>query len=469
MRGWAARLPRFARHVSGLSLGTILGQVMLLLASPFLTRIYTPDEFGSFSAMLGIATLLATLCALSYPVAIPLAKTGREASDLFWMTFSAGLVISPLATALVYLLTSSGSATPLSRGLWITSAITALAIAVWGGLRAIASRADLFRSVAASGVGDSGVQASGQIVLGQLAWGAPGLAGGYLAGKTAAIVVLIWGARRHLQAPHRPLAEAGRWIRYTVLVTPTTLLNQASVTAVSPWIAGLYGPALAGQFALAARMLAVPSVLVGQAIATVFFPKIARMTREGSPTLPAVLAVASALSSVAWPVFGATFLLGPELFSLAFGSEWREAGVAAAILSPWLALNLISSPISSVATVRDRLGQLLALGVLEASLRFGSLATGAAFNNWRLSLAMYAAVGAAISVYTLAWVLRLSQGSIMSWLASWPRSTWALLMALGTLAGLKHVIPMDLFVALSCLACFAGAIIGGRQLQTLLR
>ena len=427
MRILAFKAPPFVRHVGGLSLGTIAGQIILLLASPVLTRIYTPSEYGSFSAMLGVATLLATLCSLSYPIAIPLASTEREASDLFWVTFTVGLVIAPLSTALTALVASNLGTTSIPTTLWVASATTALAIAVWGGLRAIGARANRFKSVATSGVADSGMQASGQLALGQFSWGSVGLAGGYLAGKIAAIVILLWGTKDSRHAPDRPLAAARRWIRYALLFTPITLLNQASVTAVSPFVAGLYGAAAAGQFALAMRMLAVPSALLGQAIATVFFPEIARMTREGLPTLPAVLAVANGLSSFALPIFGLTLLLGPELFSVLFGVEWRGAGVAAAILSPWLALSLVSSPISSVATVRERLGQLLAVGLLEASMRFGSLAAGATADNWHLSLALYSASGVVISLYTIAWVLRLSEGSIATWLASWPRSNWELL------------------------------------------
>ena len=462
-----ARLPAFARHVSSLSLGTITGQIALFAASPLLTRIYTPEEFGSFSAMLGVATLLATLCSLSYPFAITSARTRREASDLLWMTFLAGACIAPLAAGLAALVSSSRGTSSISAALWAACAATAFLISVWGGLRAFASREDLFRPVSVGGVADSGSQAVGQIALGQLSWGALGLAGGYLAGKAAAIAVLLWGTRKRILAPHRPWTTARRQIRYTLWLTPTTLLNQASVTAISPFVAALYGAGPAGQFALAARILAVPSVLFGQAIATVFFPTIARMTREGRPTTTAVISVATVLISVAWPIFGVTFLLGPELFTLVFGTEWRDAGIAAAILSPWLAVNLVSSPISSVAMVRDRLRQLLGLGFLEASMRFAALAFGATFSSWRLSLALYSAVGVVISLYTIAWVLRLSGGSLTTWLRSWPTSRWGLLVAMGILAALKQSIPILPFVGASAVLCAIGAVLGARQLLAL--
>ena len=468
MRTWADRLPSFARHVTGLSLGTIAGQVVLFAAAPLITRIYSPAEFGSFNAMLGIASLLATLCSLSYPFAIPSAQTRQEASDLLWMTFLAGVVIVPLAAGVSAALASSIGSAPISGDLWAACAATALLITVWGGLRAFASREDLFGPVAMSGVADSGSQALGQVAFGQLSWGSLGLAGGYLAGKAAAVAVLLWGTRKRIRAPHLPLTAAREWIRYTLWLTPTVLLGQASVTAVSPFVAALFGAGLAGQFALAARMLAVPSVLLGQAISTVFFPKIARMRREGQPTAGPVVSVASALMSVSWPVFGVTFLLGPELFTLVFGAGWREAGVAASILSPWLALNLVSSPISSVMMVSDRLRPMLALGLSEALMRFGSLALGATVDSWRLALVLYSAAGVALSVVAIAWVLRLSGGSIIVWLRSWPKSHWGVLAAIAVLAAFKPHIPTVPFVGLSCVLSATGAVLGGRELLSLL-
>lgn len=465
----ATRIPAFARHVSSLSLGTLAGQAALFAASPLITRIYTPAEFGSFNAMLGVASLLATLCSLSYPFAIPTARTRQEASDLLWITFLAGAFIAPLAAGLTAVLASGRSTTQISGALWATGAATALLLTVWGGLASLASREDLFRPVSVSGVADSGSQAVGQVALGQLSWGPVGLAGGYLAGKVAAVLVLLWGTRKRILVPHRPWAAARKWIRYTLWLTPANILNQASVTAVSPFIAVLFGAGLAGQFALAARMLAVPSVLVGQAIATVFFPKIARMRREEQSTTAAVFSVATVLMSVTWPVFGVTFLLGPELFTLVFGAEWREAGIAAATLSPWLALNLVSSPISSVILISDRLRSLLALGIFEATMRFGTLALGATLDSWHLSLALYSAAGVAISLYSIAWVLRLSGGSMNAWLRSWPREWWGLLVAMGILAALKPCIPTLPFVGISCALCATGAVSSGRQLLALTR
>lgn len=469
MANWKSLLPGSVRHAGALSFGTVAGQAVLFLASPVLTRLYTPVEFGSFSVVMGVATLLATVCALSFPVVIPLASRREDASELLWMTAFASIVIAPIGAVVAQWLVV-GEDTTLDRVTsMVLTAIIALLLAVWTGARALASREEKFGAVSISGIADSTVQAGGQLGLGYLSTGPAGLAGGYLAGKAAAVGYLLWRARPYLSAPRRSLSVARNWLRYTLWVTPTTLLNQASVTAVAPFVASLYGAGFAGQFSLATRMLAMPSALVGQAIATVLFPKVARMTREGRPTLLAVQSVASALASIAWPTFAVTALLGPELFALVFGAEWHEAGVVAAILSPWLAWSLVSSPVSSVATVRNRLSQLLLLGLLEASLRFGSLALGMANGDWMISVAAYSAVGCLISVYTVAWVLRLSGGGLLGWLKSWGAWVWAFIAAVIALAAVKSMLPLVVFVPLVLVLCGLGGLAAMRGLSQMVK
>lgn len=54
---------RFARSVSILAGGTAAGQAIVVLASPILTRLYTPEDFGLlavYAALLGIISVVAS-------------------------------------------------------------------------------------------------------------------------------------------------------------------------------------------------------------------------------------------------------------------------------------------------------------------------------------------------------------------------------------------------------------------------
>lgn len=462
-------LPNPVRHVGSLSATTALAQVMLLIASPFLTRIYSPSQMGAFAALTGVAALLATVAGASYPTAIPLAKGPIEASDLTWITLGLTAGVSVTGGLAVWQWAPEwASDAPSIEFVSMLFAGTVFVLGVWATLRALVARENRFGSIAASGVADSGVQAGVQVGLGFAGLGSTGLVGGYIAGKVAALTILTVSTRRYIFRPREPLRAARRWRRYPIWVTPTTLLNQASVGAVSPLVAWLYGAAVAGQLSLAMRMLAVPSVLLGQAVSTVFFPKIAQMSRDGRDLLPSVESTARVLLIVALPVFGFVILLGPELFALVFGPEWRYAGVIAAIMAPWLALNLVSSPISSVATVHDRLRTLLVLGTVEASVRFAALWTGHVAGHATVGLMAYSLAGCSISLYFLAWTFRLCGGSLGSWLApSWRTSATFICSAAALLCS-KPLIPSIVYELAAIALCLVFGVRGIRELMSVL-
>lgn len=469
MRARAAlrALPNPVRHVGSLSATTALAQLILLVSSPLLTRIYSPSQVGAFAALTGVATLLATVAGASYPTAIPLAKGPIEASDLTWITLgltagvsvTGGLVVWHWAPGWTSDTTSTASVALLLSG-------TVFALAAWNALRALAAREDRFGYMAVSGVADSGVQAGAQVGLGVAGLGSNGLVAGYIAGKAAALTILAASTRRYIFRPREPLRAAQEWRRFPIWVTPTALLNQASVGAVSPVVAWLYGSALAGQLSLAMRMLAVPSVLLGQAVSTVFFPKMAQMSRDGRDLLPSVEATARVLLIVALPVFGFVVLLGPELFDLIFGPEWRYAGVIAAILAPWLALNLVSSPISSVATVHDRLRTLLVIGVGEASVRFAALWTGQVTGHAMLGFIAYSIAGCGISLYFLGWTFRLCGGGLSSWLARGWKPITTFVCGAAVLLGSKPLIPSIAYALAAIALCLAFGLQGIRELRS---
>ncbi len=422
--------------------------------------------------MFGASILVATVCSLSYPVAVQLADSEEEAHGLFWLTaISSAIIVTPLVLLSAQVVTTETHGIEVLL-LWGAGAILAVVTNLWTALRSLVSRHERFNEVSASAVVDSGAQATSQIALGFSSLGGLGLTFGYVFGKLVSTITLVVYGRRHLRRAKNLWGVAGKWRRQSLLLTPTTLLNQASVTAIGPIVVTLFGTDLAGQFSLAMRMLAVPSALLGQSVAIVLFPKIARMTREGIETASSIESVATVLSLVAIPVFSVTLLLGPELFSLMFGSEWRDAGVAAAALSPWLAASLVASPLSSVLTVHQRLERLLFLGVIEAALRMGALGLGSTVDNWQLGLGLYSGAGLVIAFFGLSWVLGLSGTNIRKWLSTWSVHQGVILGMIAALACSRFVglaEHQSLYTAMSVIVVALVFVTAGRDLRFVMR
>ena len=93
----------FARSVAVLASGTAGGQAIAVLASPFLSRLYTPDEFGTFGVYLALVSIAAVAVSLRYEAALPLPESEDEAVGVLVLTFVVTVVMTILAGLVMWL------------------------------------------------------------------------------------------------------------------------------------------------------------------------------------------------------------------------------------------------------------------------------------------------------------------------------------------------------------------------------
>src|SRR5690349_9462435 len=73
---------QFASSVILLASGTAFGQGLVVLASPLLTRLYRPADFGVLAVYIAIISIFDVIAALCYELAIPLPQDDVMAANL---------------------------------------------------------------------------------------------------------------------------------------------------------------------------------------------------------------------------------------------------------------------------------------------------------------------------------------------------------------------------------------------------
>ena len=76
--------------------GTTLSQMIPIVISPILTRIYNPEDFGIYAIFLAIITILGSIISGRYELAIMLPKSDEDAINIFAL----GLIITFILTLL---------------------------------------------------------------------------------------------------------------------------------------------------------------------------------------------------------------------------------------------------------------------------------------------------------------------------------------------------------------------------------
>ena len=93
----------FSRNVLTLMTGTSIAQAIPIAVSPILTRIYTPEEFGSFALYMTIVSLLSILVTGRYELAIMLPKKDEDAINLVALSILISFIISVFVFLIVFI------------------------------------------------------------------------------------------------------------------------------------------------------------------------------------------------------------------------------------------------------------------------------------------------------------------------------------------------------------------------------
>lgn len=401
----------FLRSVLILAGGTALGQGIVVLFAPILTRIYTPADFGALATFASIISVVAVVLSLRYEQAIVLPDQRREAITLLGLSLSLVFALS-LAIATVFwikrdVLLRLGGFHP--DFLWLLP-LGLIGAGLYQAMSFWALRVQAFERIARTRL----IQGLGliltQLGLGLAGLGSVGLLVGEVVGRVGgswSLMLLVKGiSLRELFDLQQMLYVAKRYLRFPLYNAWAALLNTLSLQLPFLMLPSLFSNDVAGFFSLAYRVLGLPSYLVGQAVGQVFLSRAA--TLKSVPEELARLTTRTALGLLALGIAMFTIIAigGAELFALFFGKSWRQAGVYAQIMAPWYMLWLVSSPLSGLLTIREWQGAGLAFTIAELLSRALALWAGAALRSDVLAVTLVSLAGVMISFTALIWFLR---------------------------------------------------------------
>lgn len=366
------------RHIMVLVSGTAIAQVVALGASLITARLFTPEDFGQFAIYGSLTAIAITVAALRLDMAIMLPERDDDARRLARVATLSNIIVSSLATILALLLRDVvvdvyGSET-LAR--WLPLAgLTIFLVAQVNVMQYWFNRKTDYRTISLNRVQQTVGSAGGQVLFGAV--GVRSLLGlvlGTLLGQGWAYVNL---RRRSTALREETSSETPsgrdlvlRYKKMPLLNLPNTLIDGIRLNGI-PLLIGLVALGAAGQFNIAWRILQAPIGLINSAISQVFFQKLARVQPGDMFRLVRATMTRSLLIAVV--PFGLIYITAPWLFLLLLGPQWDMAGDIARALTPWLAMQLVTSPISTVFVVTENQGWMLVFSIFFAGIPLGLL------------------------------------------------------------------------------------------------
>lgn len=403
---------RFIRNVITVASGTALAQVIIMLFSPFITRLYGPEAFGLLGIFTSILSIIMPIAALTYPIAIVLPKKDSEAKGIMKLSFYLSIIISTIIFIVLFFggeriafILDAEAITPYL----LLIPFVMLAAAIRQILEQWLYRKRLFKVTAKVAVFQSLIVNSTKLGVGVISPIGSSLILIQAIGYMFHMSMLSLGARISLKKNQEKAKDklskkellklAKKHKDFPIYRAPQVLLAGITYNVPVLMLTGLFGPVAAGLYTLSNRVLAMPSQLLGSAVGDVFYPRITEAAQK-KEDISKLLLKASVLMAVIGAIpYGIIMLFGPKLFSFIFGAEWYTAGVYAAWVALWSYALFISRPSIKTLPVLSAQRFHLIYTIFNIAIRVGALLIGGiVFKNDIVAIALFGVTGALLSI-----------------------------------------------------------------------
>jgi O-antigen/teichoic acid export membrane protein len=402
------------RAVAGLSSATVVGQVLLAGVVPLLTRLYTPEAFGSFSAFSGMAMALLVASGLRYDLAIPLERRDHNARVLLFGTLMIGAIFAcvslPVVVILEVALDQFDGIAGIHGVVWLLPAFLLFAGANRS-YTALAVRDRRFGDVARTRVLQAPATIIIQLVGGLAGLGAPALIIGFIVGQTAGLVSLMRG-------PGGPRALIGggaipwrrlrvlwrRHRRFPRLDMPAAFADTLAAHAPTILLTFLFSPATAGIYAVHQRLLLAPAGIVGQAVGQVLLGRVRDDKASGELTARA-RRIAGVIALIAAAIAVVGFMIVDPLLAAVIGTDFARDGTYARFVLLGVAGQFVYSPLSVLLGATNGQHVNLVVHVVLLAAKAAALWWGAARGCVLDAVIAVSVVNGVVYLLATVWVL----------------------------------------------------------------
>ncbi len=387
----------FFKNVSILASGPIIGQLIVVLASPILTRLFSVESFGVLAVFISVTTVLALFSTGRYELAIVLPKESSNALKLVKLILNIALVVSLILLLLIVILKNLFQINDLTGFLNNNSAYIAplyiFFVAFFSALNYWHQREKRYKIITFAYALQVIANTAISLLLGFFKV-ENGMIWGLVIGMMIASLYLLSHQRTLINsvvAEKDILQVARKYKSFPRYMTLSDLSLNANQQLTPILFSVFYSTTIVGHYSLANKMLRLPNIIIAGSIANVFRNEAIDELREHGNCICLYKSTFKRLLFLSFPVYLSLFIISPWAFEFFFGSNWTTAGMFARILSFFLFIEFIATPLNTLFYVREKQRKLMFLQTLNFCMSVGMIFIGyIILNDPYTSLILYA-------------------------------------------------------------------------------
>ncbi|HDF5367040.1 TPA: type 8 capsular polysaccharide synthesis protein Cap8K [Staphylococcus aureus] len=366
------RLNKFIGDSFLMILSSGIAQVILIITTPIITRLYSPTEFGEFTIFSNIAMILIPIINARYDLLIVNTKNDRSANILSQISFLISLLILLI---LIPIFAISAWLYPNFILDFIFIIIMLFLVSLTNIFTNYLNKERKYKVLSLINVFRAGSMALLQIIFGLLALGSLGLIIGFSLSYIAGITLGYKTFKKHFNIVRDKEETKALFLEnknQLVYSTPSILLNSLSFSVVVFFIGILYTNTEVGIYGMAIRVLGIPVTIISLGLSKIFMQQANDYYTEYGNFRNLLLKFSSILVIVSIILYVPLYLFSEELVNILLGHSWVDAITVIKIVIPLFVIRLIVSTVSLSVIVLQK--QQLEL-ILQALFLIGTTAT----------------------------------------------------------------------------------------------
>ncbi|HBC4060700.1 TPA: type 8 capsular polysaccharide synthesis protein Cap8K [Staphylococcus aureus] len=366
------RLNKFIGDSFLMILSSGIAQVILIITTPIITRLYSPTEFGEFTIFSNIAMILIPIINARYDLLIVNTKNDRSANILSQISFLISLLILLI---LIPIFAISAWLYPNFILDFIFIIIMLFLVSLTNIFTNYLNKERKYKVLSLINVFRAGSMALLQIIFGLLALGSLGLIIGFSLSYIAGITLGYKTFKKHFNIVRDKEETKALFLEnknQLVYSTPSILLNSLSFSVVVFFIGILYTNTEVGIYGMAIRVIGIPVTIISLGLSKIFMQQANDYYIEYGNFRNLLLKFSSILVIVSIILYVPLYLFSEELVNILLGHSWVDAITVIKIVIPLFVIRLIVSTVSLSVIVLQK--QQLEL-ILQALFLIGTTAT----------------------------------------------------------------------------------------------
>lgn len=407
----------FIGSVATLASGTVIGHLAAILFSPIITRLYTAEEMSYQSVFTRIVLFLSVVATARFEFAFTLPKRMEHAYSLFRVSIKSLLFVLAMTVLVVLLLQFYPFEDRHINQLLLLVPLGVLVASFYSQLSNWALRLKDFKHIGRSKILMS--IAFGLVAILLYPFGYFGIITAYICSFVAASLLFLRNFKsaknsmKAYQLKGRDYAIAKNYLDFPRINLPHALIDLSKELFIAFYMIMTFEKEVLGLYDLSFRMLRVPIAVIGASIGQVFLKKAVDLRNDGKAIFPLLKKTMLLLFLVSIFPFSIIMFFGTDIFSLVFGKEWSEAGYYTQIMTPWLMVNFLISPVSQVPIILNKQRGFFILGITSTLLMIITMTIGDIFPAWHLQFVQVLKVVSFTQFlflsFVIIWLLRLAK------------------------------------------------------------